>query len=218
MIEFPEARKEQLPPEWDWNVWLILAGRGWGKTLTGAKWVLSQAYDNPGSHIALIGRDHAHVREVMVKGQSGIIASSPTGFVPIWNERLRQLMFPNGSTAYSYSSFRPDALCGPRHHFGWSHAMANWKNLEATWEYANYGMRLGKHPQMTVTTTPRPLKILRELVVNPFIHVTYGSTFDNAGNLAPATLRALKSLPGTLLGRQELFGQILDPIGGSTVA
>ena len=208
------ARRDQVAPEWAWDVWLCLAGRGWGKTRTGAQWIIDKAKQHPGCRIALVGRSYNDVRKVMIEGDSGILACSPPHFRPDWQPGNQQLVWPNGSIAEVYGAENPDKLRGPQHHFAWCDELAAWRWLKDTWDQVQYGLRLGVkegiRPQIIVTTTPRPLAILRQLVHDPKTHVTCGSTFDNAGNLAGATLRKLKKLIGTDDADQELYGIILD--------
>jgi len=150
----------------------------------------------------------------MIEGDSGILACAPPHFQPEWKPGNQQVKFPNGSIAEVYGAENPDKLRGPQHHFAWADELAAWRFLQDTWDQIGYGLRLGVqqgiHPQVVVTTTPRPLSILRAMARDPFTHVTTGSTFDNAKNLAKATLRKLKQLVGTDQADQELFGVILD--------
>lgn len=208
------ARRDQLAPEWQWDVWLILAGRGWGKTRTGSEWVIQKAFENPGCRIALVGRSYNDVRKVMIEGDSGILACSPPHFRPKWSPGNQQLIWPNGSIAEVYGAENPDKLRGPQHHFAWCDELAAWRFLQDTWDQIGFGLRLGVnagiHPQIVITTTPRPLALLRAIAKDKRTHITCGSTFDNAANLAKATLRKLKQLIGTDQADQELFGIILD--------
>lgn len=193
---------------------MILAGRGWGKTRTGAEWVIQKAFENPGCRIALVGRSYNDVRKVMVEGDSGILACSPPHFRPDWQPGNQQLVWPNGSIAEVYGAENPDKLRGPQHHFAWCDELAAWRFLQDTWDQIGFGLRLGVnqgiHPQIVITTTPRPLALLRAIARDKRTHITCGSTFDNARNLAKATLRKLRQLIGTDQADQELFGVILD--------
>lgn len=208
------ARRDQIAPDWLWDVWLILAGRGWGKTRTGAQWVIDKARKHPGCRIALVGRSYNDVRKVMIEGDSGILKCSPPHFRPDWQPGNQQLIFPNGSICDVYGAENPDKLRGPQHHFAWCDELAAWRWLQDTWDQVGYGLRLGVHegihPQIVVTTTPRPIAILRAMARDPHVHVTCGSTFDNELNLAAATIRKLKKLIGTDDADQELYGIILD--------
>lgn len=150
----------------------------------------------------------------MIEGESGILACAPPHFKPDWKPGNQEVVFPNGSVAQVYGAENPDKLRGPQHHFAWADELAAWRFLQDTWGQIGFGLRLGVnegiHPQVVVTTTPRPLSILRKMVQDPMTHVTTGSTFDNAKNLARATLRKLKQLVGTDQADQELFGLVLD--------
>jgi phage terminase large subunit-like protein len=207
-------RPEQMPPHGDWRTWLILAGRGWGKTRTGAEWVIDRIEDGYG-RIALVGPTAADVRDVMVEGESGILACAPEDMQALYEPSKRRVTFANGSMCFMYSAEEPDRLRGPQHDAGWSDEIAAWKYPE-TWDQLQFGLRLGDDPRTIVTTTPRPTKEIRELVKATTTAVTRGSTFDNADNLAPAFLeRILTKYEGTRLGRQELYAEILDDVPGA---
>ena len=149
------ARKEQLPPDSDWRIWMIQSGRGWGKTRTGAEWVNTMAQHNPGIRIALVARTAADARDVMVEGQSGIMSCSYFDR-PEYEPSKRRVRWPNGSIATTYSADKPDQLRGPQHHIAWADELAAWKRWD-TWDQLQFGLRLGTMPQCVVTTTPRPL-------------------------------------------------------------
>jgi phage terminase large subunit-like protein len=150
----------------------------------------------------------------MIEGDSGILACSPPHFRPEWKPGNQEVVWPNGTVAEVYGAENPDKLRGPQHHFAWADELAAWRFLQDTWDQIGYGLRLGVqqgiHPQVVVTTTPRPLSILRAMCKDPMVHVTTGSTFDNARNLAKATIRKLSQLIGTDQADQELFGIVLD--------
>jgi phage terminase large subunit-like protein len=208
------AREKQIAPDWDWVVWLILAGRGWGKTRTGAEWVIEKA-QNGYKFGALIGRTAADVRDVMVEGESGILAKSPPWFRPLYEPSKRRLTFPNGGKLTTYSGDKPDQLRGPQHDYGWCDETAAWRYPSA-WDMFMFGLRLGENPQAVVTTTPRPVKLIRELVADERTHVTTGSTYENIHNLSPQAVRFLRNkYEGTRLGRQELLAEILDDVPGA---
>lgn len=155
----------------------------------------------------------------MIEGESGILACSDPKTRPIWKPGNKQLIWPNGSIAEVFSAEKPDRMRGPQFHFVWADELAAWRFLQDTWEQIGFATRLGKaegiHPQVWITTTPRALTFLKELCKDPRTHVTTGSTFDNARNLADSTLRKLKKLIGTSLADQELFGKILDLSAGA---
>jgi phage terminase large subunit-like protein len=213
------ARDNQLAPEGDWATWCILAGRGWGKTRTGAEKVIDWAYAYPGCHIALVGRTVADVRDVMIKGRSGILAISPPWFTPKYEPSKRLLTWPNGTTATTYSADEPDQLRGPQHSFAWADERAAWQYDDA-WDQLMFGLRIapapGVEPRAIVTTTPRNTKAIKELVADPTTHVTYGHMRENAANLAARFLREIeRKYAGTRLGRQEIEGAIIDDIDGA---
>lgn len=210
------ARPNQLAPEGDWIIWLLLAGRGFGKTRCGAEWVRQKAKENPGCRIALVGETAADCRKVMVDGESGILAISPPDFMPTYYPTNRQLVWPNGSIAETYNATEPDQLRGPQHHFAWCDEIAKWKYMQATWDQVQMGLRLGEKPQQVVTTTPRPLELIKKILNDKDTVVTKGRTYDNAGNLAAPFLKKItEEYEGTRLGRQELEAEILDDIPGA---
>lgn len=213
------ARDNQLAPDGDWSTWCILAGRGWGKTRTGAQWVIGQAQRYPGCHIALVGRTVADVRKVMVSGRSGILAVSPPWFAPVYNPSLRQLTWPNGSTATTYSADEPDQLRGPQHSFAWADERAAWQYDDA-WDQLMFGLRIspapGVEPQALVTTTPRNTKAMKELVADSTTAVTRGKTYENRENLSRRFIHEIdRKYAGTRLGLQEIDGEIIDDIDGA---
>jgi phage terminase large subunit-like protein len=210
------ARPNQLPPEGNWSVWLVLAGRGFGKTRLGAEWIIQLAKDNPGCRIALVAETAADARKVMIEGESGIMACSSPDFKPEYMPTNRQLIWPNGSIAETYNGTTPDQLRGPQHHFAWVDELAKFEHMQESWDQLMFGLRLGEHPRVLVTTTPRPLPLIKKLVSDPDNAVTRGSTLDNAANLAAPTLKALyETYANTRLGRQELEGEILGDIPGA---
>lgn len=210
------ARAEQLPPPGDWSTWLVLAGRGWGKTRTGAEWVRSVARTLPGCRIALVARTSADARDVMVEGESGLLAVSPAPERPTFEPSKRRLTWPNGSQGTLYSAEEADLLRGPQHHAAWSDELAAWTTAAETWSNLVLGLRLGAHPQALVTTTPRPIPLVRELLSSASTVVTRGSTFANAANLPASALAAFRAkYEGTRIGRQELMGELLDDVPGA---
>lgn len=208
------ARPDQLEPEGDWTVWLALAGRGWGKTRTGAEWV-RQIKETVG-RIGLIAPTASDARDVMVEGESGILAISPPWDRPVYEPSKRRVTWDNGTIATLYSADEPDRLRGPQHAALWCDELAAWKYMQEAWDMAMFGLRLGGRPKVCATTTPRPLPLIRELVRSETTHVTRGRTHDNLMNLAPAFRQAVLSrYEGTRLGRQELEAEILDDIPGA---
>ncbi len=209
------GRPDQQPPPGAWRTWLILAGRGWGKSRTGAEWVRAQATSGRASRIALVARTAADVRDVIVEGESGILAISPPHERPIWEPSRRRLTWPGGTIATTYSAEEPDQLRGPQHDAAWCDELAAWRYPDA-WDQLQMGLRLGSDPRVVVTTTPRPTPLVRALVASATTVVTRGRTADNARNLAPGVVEALAArYAGTRLGRQELDGEILDDAPGA---
>lgn len=210
------ARPNQLPPPGDWTTWLVLSGRGFGKSRMGAEWVRKIAREHPGCRIALVAETAADGRDVMVEGESGLLNIDPTLTQDDYQRTNRKVTWPNGSVAYLYNATEPDQLRGPQHHFAWVDELAKFKYVQETWDQLQFGLRLGEHPQQIVTTTPRPLKIIKKLLNDPDCVVTKGSTADNAANLAEPFLKQIYDrYGGTRLGRQELEGEVLEDIPGA---
>ena len=208
------ARQDQLEPVGDWRTWLVQAGRGFGKTRCASEWTIERALENPGCRIALIGRAASDVRDVMVEGESGILACSHDER-PEYEPSKRRLTWPNGSTATTFTSERSDQLRGPQFHYGWCDEIASWSSHDA-WDQLKFGLRLGDRPRVVVTTTPRPLHMLRKLAQLESTHVTRGSTMDNAQNLSSDFIQAIHDrYQGTTLGRQELEGELLSELPGA---
>lgn len=210
------ARPNQLPPEGDWNTWLVMAGRGFGKTRMGAEWVRSLAHAYPGCRIALVAETAADARDVMIKGDSGLLSCDPTLTEDSWSPTNRCLTWPNGTKAFTYNGTTPDQLRGPQHHFAWVDELAKFEYMQEAWDQVQFGLRLGEHPRCLVTTTPRPLPLIKKLVEDPDTVVTRGATIDNKANLASNAIKQLyERYGGTRLGRQELEGEILGDIPGA---
>lgn len=206
---------------WDWLIWIILAGRGWGKTRTGAEDVIKFALEHPKSRIALVAATFADGRDTMVEGESGILSILPKSLVEDWNRSLGELVLTNGSRMKIFSSQQPERLRGPQHHRAWADELAAWEYLQDTWDMMMFGLRLGENPQIIITTTPKPLKFIRNLLKRAErpeggVIVTTGSTYENAKNLARAALQELKeAYEGTRLGRQELRAELLTDVEGA---
>lgn len=216
------ARPQQLAPKGDWNTWVILAGRGFGKTRAGSEWVRSMVCgDTPlakgkASRVALIAETAADARDVLVEGDSGVMSVHPKDFRPNYEPSKRRLTWPNGAMATLYNATEPDQLRGPQHDLAWCDELAKWRYAAETWDMLLFGLRLGQHPRSLITTTPRPIALLKKIMSDPKTVVTRGSTYDNAKNLAPAFLEQIKrKYEGTRLGRQELNAEILDDVPGS---
>lgn len=210
------ARPDQHAPAGEWRTWLILAGRGWGKSRTGSEWVRSRALGVPGCRIGLVGLTAADARDVMVEGESGILAVHAAHEKPLYEPSKRRLTWPNGSMATCYNASEPDQLRGPQHHYAWVDELAKFPDAQELWDQLAFGLRLGEHPQTVVTTTPRPLPIIKRLMADASTVTTRGKTSDNKANLAPGAVAALEErYAGTRLGRQELDGEIVDDVPGA---
>jgi phage terminase large subunit-like protein len=208
------ARPEQLPPPGDWRVWLLLAGRGFGKTRTGAELVRTRVGAHTARRIALVAPTAADARDVMVEGESGLLALAPPADRPLYEPSNRRLTWPNGAVATTYSADEPERLRGPQHDFAWCDELAAWRYPEA-WDMLMFGLRLGDDPRAVVTTTPRPTRLIRALLADPKVVMTRGATAENRANLAPAFLdQIVKRYQGTRLGRQELDAELLDDMPG----
>lgn len=182
----------------------------------GSEWVRRLAKDNPGCRIALVAETAADARDVMIKGDSGLLNVDPELDEDCWSPTNRCLTWPNGSKAFTYNGTTPDQLRGPQHHFGWVDELAKFEYMQDAWDQLQFGLRLGEHPQVLVTTTPRPLPLIKKLVADPDSVVTRGSTLDNKDNLAKNTVKQLYDrYSNTRLGRQELEGEILGDIPGA---
>lgn len=197
-------------------MWLILAGRGWGKTKTGAEWVRERVESGKYRRLALIGPTTADIRDTMIEGESGILSISPPWFMPKYRPSLRKIVWPNGAEAITYSAEDPDQLRGPNVDAAWCDELGAWKYAQEAWDMLQFTLRAGDDPRAVVTTTPKPTKIIKELVTASTTHVTRGSTHDNARNLAPSFMRRiLAKYEGTRLGRQEIDAEILDDNPGA---
>ncbi len=205
------ARQAQLPPPGRWNTWLILAGRGFGKTRTGAEWVRAQTENGRARRVALIARSLAEAQSVMIEGESGILNTSPPWHMPIYEPSKRKLTWPNGARALIFSSHEPDQLRGPQFDAAWCDELASWQYPNQTWNNLNFALRLGQPPKCVVTTTPKSIELVRTLSNGPGVHVTRGTTFQNKDNLAPEFFDAIvEQYDGTRLGRQEIYAELID--------
>lgn len=200
-----------------WSTWLILSGRGWGKTRTLSEWIRENVCGatpmSGGRHkrIALVAETAADARDVLVEGDSGILSVHKKEFRPHYEPSKRRLTWPNGAIATLYNAVEPDQLRGPQHEIAACDELAKWRYAQETWDNLQFGLRLGDDPRTIITTTPRPIPLLRNIANDPGTYITRGSTFDNAGNLAPQFLEQLREkYEGTRLGRQEVDGEILD--------
>ena len=211
------ARPQQLPPEGNWRIWLILSGRGWGKTFTGAGWLIEKALSEPGIECAVVAPTFTDVRRTCVEGPSGIIKSLPSGALEQYNRSNGQITLTNGSKIHMVSADEPDRARGLNLSYAWLDEFAAWR-YEETWTAGLApALRIG-NPQTVITTTPRPTKLIREFMSrnDGSVVITRGSTFDNQANLSPAALAELKArYEGTRIGRQELYGEVLLDVPGA---
>lgn len=210
------ARPAQVAPDGDWTTWLALAGRGWGKTEAGAQWIRERV--NAGARsIALVAETQKDLEEVMV---SRILAIYPPGEAPSVRYKPVRLQWANGATALGYNGTEPNQLRGPEFDTAWVDELAKYRYARETWDMLQFALRSGEHPRQLVTTTPRPIELIKELVaraaMNDGVVITRGSTLDNRSNLAPSFLREVQArYDGTRLGRQELGGEVLGDMPGA---
>jgi phage terminase large subunit-like protein len=223
------ARPAQCEPPGDWRIWLINAGRGFGKTRSGAEWVRKLVESGRSRRMALVGRTSADVRDVMIEGESGLLQICPPDFFPLWQPSKRKLVWPRESPsgisrisvgpvpaeAHTYTADEPDLLRGPQHDAAWCDELAAWR-FSATWDNLMLGLRIGDDPRCCVTTTPKPVRLIRELMERSSTIVTGGSTYDNLANLAPAFVdEIIQQYEGTALGEQELHAKLLTEAEGA---
>ena len=209
------ARPKQLPPKGDWETWLIQTGRGWGKTRAGVEFIRHEVEAGRAKRIALVGPTAADVRDVIVEGESGILAVCPPWDRPLYEPSKRRLTWKNGAIATTYSADEPDRLRGPQHDLALADELAAWRRPEA-WDMLLLGLRIGNNPRCVVMTTPRPIQVLRDLAANPHTVVTYGTTFENKENLAERFFtQIINRYEGTSLGEQEIFGRLLEELPGA---
>jgi phage terminase large subunit-like protein len=213
------ARPDQLPPDLaeDWTTWLLLGGRGSGKTRAGAEWVQALAFGRSGftrgnvMRIALVGETHHDVREVMAGGASGLIAIAAKDERPKFLSSRNRLEWPNGAIAQGFSSEDPEALRGHQFEAAWCDELGKWRHPDATWDMLQFGLRLGERPRQTVTTTPRPIPLLKRLAADPLTRLSRAGTAMNRFNLAPGFLdRIISRYQGTMLGKQEIEGLFVE--------
>jgi phage terminase large subunit-like protein len=216
------ALPHQLPPRGAWKTWVIMGGRGAGKTRAGSEWVRAEVEGagpgDPGRsrRVALVGETIDQAREVMVMGQSGILACSPPDRRPEWNGSRQQLVWPNGAIAQVYSAHDPEALRGPQFDAAWVDELAKWKKGAEAWEQLQFALRLGRHPRQVVTTTPRNVGVLKAILKNPSTVITHAPTEANRAYLAESFLAEIQArYGGTRLGRQELEGVLVEDADGA---
>lgn len=211
------SRPTQREPEGDWNIWLILAGRGWGKTRTGAEDIAAYAMENPNRICGVVAPTGGDLRRVCFEGPSGLMKVIPPECILGYNKSSMEIKLWNGSVIQGYAAIEPDRLRGPQFHRLWADELAAWRYPE-TYDQMMFGLRLGKNPRLVITTTPRPTPLIMSLVkrADDDVHLTKGSTFENYENLAESAIQQLKEkYEGTRLGRQELYADILDDTEGA---
>lgn len=211
------ARPKQIAPPGNWLTWAIVSGRGFGKTRTGAEFIRENVCGSTPlaagrcSRIALIGETTSDVRDVMVEGESGLLSVHPPGFRPLYEPSKRRLTWPNGAVATLFNGTEPDQLRGPQFDLAWIDELAKLAYMQEVWDELQMGLRLGDNPRQVVTTTPRPLQLLKKIMADPTTIVTCGSTYENASNLAANFVETMRrQYEGTRRGRQELYAEILD--------
>lgn len=216
------ARPKQLEgfKDPDWAYWLVLAGRGFGKTRTGAEWVRDLVENHGYRRIAIIAPTGADLRDVIVEGESGILAVSDPNNRPLYEPTKRRITWPNGAIATLFSAEEPERLRGPQHDAIWMDEIAGWANgnaetIQRTWDMAMFGLRLGKHPKVCITTTPKPIPLVQQFVKwskdpSKKMKITTGSSYENKNNLAPTFMDQIKQYEGTALGRQEIHAEVLN--------
>jgi predicted phage terminase large subunit-like protein len=212
-----KARENQLPPTGEWSVWLLLAGRGFGKTRVLSEMANSWATSRQAKRIAVVAATAADARDVMVEGESGVLATAPPWCTATYQATRRRIEWANGAVAHTYSAEEPDRLRGPQHDAAICDELGSWARPE-TWDMLQFGLRLGQSPRVVVATTPRPTKLVRQLLVREGagVIVTRGSTYENRANLAPGFFRQIVArYEGTRLGRQELLAEVLTDVPGA---
>lgn len=213
------ARPQQIAPEGDWGIWAFIAGRGAGKTRAGAEWVREEWQAGRANRIAIIGETASDCRDVIVEGPSGILAVHPKHERPLYEPSKRRLTWPNGAVATLFNATEPDQLRGPQFDLAWCDELAKWAHPQETWDMLQFGLRLPTgHPRVMVTTTPRPIQIVKDMLAGKLgkVAITHGSTEDNRSNLAKVFLeKVYNQYGGTRLGRQELDGTLLGDIPGA---
>ena len=209
------ARADQHPPgDTEWLTWLLLSGRGSGKTRAGAEY--THRMSKVSARMALVGATGPDARDIMIEGESGLITIAPPGMRPHYEPSKRRLTWPNGSIATVFSAEEPDRLRGPEHAYAWVDEPAHFALVQEVWDNLMFGLRIGRRPRVVATSTPKPRPWVKELVKDTSTRVARASTYDNLDNLAPAFAeRVIKRYAGTRLGRQELHGEILEDVEGA---
>lgn len=210
-----KARKNQIRPDGDWRYWLVQAGRGFGKTRTGSEAIrelVSEGY----RRIHLVGATAGDVRDVMIQGESGLLNCFPPHQRPLYEPSKRLITFHTGAVAIAFSADEPERLRGPQCEAFWADELAAWRFGQDAWDNLLFGFRLGNDPRGVITTTPKPIQLLKDIIADPHTHVTRASSYENRANLAPAFFDSIiRKYEGTRLGRQELEAELLEDIPGA---
>jgi len=209
------ARADQHPPmDNEWLTWFLISGRGSGKTRTGSEFTHRMAKVT--GRIALVGATGPDARDTMIEGESGLMTIAPPGLRPNFEPSKRRLTWPNGCIGTIFSAEEPDRLRGPEHGYAWCDEPAHWALVQEAWDNLMFGLRIGKRPRVVCTTTPKPRPWVKETLKEPGTRISRASTYDNLDNLAPAFAeRILRKYQGTRLGRQELYGEVLEDVEGA---
>src|SRR5260370_22113804 len=208
-----KARPSQLPPPGSWNGWLVMAGRGYGKNRTASEWIHEIVQAKRAGRIALVAPTAADARDTIIEGESGILQTAPSWCRPEYEPSKRKLTWPTGAVAHTFSSEEADRLRGPQFDLAFADELAAWNDPQSTWDMLMFGLRLGTRPRWMVTTTPPPITLLKEVLAREGsdVVVTRGSTFENAANLAPPFLEAIRTrYASTRLGKEALFAELLS--------
>ncbi len=210
------ARPNQLPPPGDWLAWLIMAGRGFGKTRTAAEFIRAEVKAGKARNIAFVGKTPADARDVMIEGESGILSISSQRERPEYEPSKRRLTWPNGAKALIYSSQEPDQLRGPAFDLAWGDELRTWYYPQETWDNLLLGCRIFGHPRIVATTTPLPISLIKNILKSPDVVVTRGTTYENRANLSPSFYSQIVSrYEGTRMGRQEINAELLEDVPGA---
>lgn len=210
------ARPNQVTPPGDWFLWFILGGRGFGKTRSGAEFCNGEAKELPGSLGALVAETPSQARDVMIEGESGLLACSPPWFMPEYEPSKKRITWPNGTRATVFSAYEYEELRGPQYNWAWCDELAKWRYPREAWDNLAFGLRLPPRARACVTTTPRSIPLLKELLKREDTVVSRGSTYENIHNLAPSFAKqVLQRYEGTRLGRQEIEAQLLEDLEGA---
>jgi len=205
------SRRNQRPPAEPWNTWIQMAGRGFGKTRSGAQWICDKALRNPGTFWGVVAPTANDLLKICFEGPSGIISILPKQLIADYVTSPHPLLtMHNGSQLQGYSAQEPERLRGPNLHGAWADELAAWQYMQLAFDMLKFCLRLGTHPQLMITTTPKPYPLLRRLMSEPNTVVTRGSTHDNRANLAPTFFDEIIKYEGTQIGKQEIYGELLD--------